>query len=77
MMKSPAVAELLGRGVYGASEALRLVNFRRQFDASTQGISRQTIARWLRGYDYIRAGEKRHSTRSGGPTTATTTIRSN
>jgi uncharacterized protein (DUF433 family) len=60
MMKSPAV-EVLGRGVYGVSEALRLVNFRRQFDVSTRGISRQTIARWLRGYDYMRDGEKRHS----------------
>jgi uncharacterized protein (DUF433 family) len=61
-MKSPAVADVLGRGVYGASEALRLINFRRQFEASTaRFISRQTIARWLRGYDYTHKGEKRHS----------------
>ena len=61
-MKSPAIADVLGRGVYGASEALRLINFRRQFEASTaRSISRQTIARWLRGYDYTRNGETRHS----------------
>jgi uncharacterized protein (DUF433 family) len=61
-MKNPAVAEVLGRGVYGAAEALRLINFRRKFEASTaRSISRQTIARWLRGYDYTRNGEIRHS----------------
>lgn len=59
-MKSPA-ADVLGRGVYGASEALRLINFRRQFEVSARSISRQTIARWLRGYDYTRGGETRHS----------------
>jgi uncharacterized protein (DUF433 family) len=51
----------LGRGVYGAAEALRLINFRRQFDTSSRTISRQTITRWLRGYDYVRKGEKHHS----------------
>jgi uncharacterized protein (DUF433 family) len=59
-MKSPA-ADVLGRGVYGASEGLRLINFRRQFDVSSGAVSRQTIARWIRGYDYRRAGETRHS----------------
>jgi hypothetical protein len=49
-LKDPAVADVLGRGVYGAAEALRLINFRRQFEASPRSISRQTIARWLRGY---------------------------
>lgn len=51
----------LGRGVYGAAEALRLINFRRQFDPSSHTISRQTVTRWLRGYDYVRKGEKHHS----------------
>jgi uncharacterized protein (DUF433 family) len=60
-MKTPVFADVLGRGVYGASEALRLINFRRQFEALPHGISRQTIGRWLRGYDYTRDGEKRHS----------------
>ena len=61
-MKSPA-GSALGRGVYSASEALRLINFRRQFEPSgPRSISRRTIARWLRGYDYTsRAGETRHS----------------
>jgi uncharacterized protein (DUF433 family) len=53
--------DVLGRGVYGAAEALRLINFRRGFEASTRSISRQTIARWLRGYDYSRGGIIRHS----------------
>jgi uncharacterized protein (DUF433 family) len=52
---------VLGRGVYGASEALRLINFRRQYKSSTSTISRQTVARWLRGYDYYRDGVKHHS----------------
>lgn len=62
-MKSPVVGDnVIGRGVYGAGEALRLINFRRHFEASTaHSISRQTIARWLRGYDYVRDGETRHS----------------
>jgi uncharacterized protein (DUF433 family) len=62
-MKSPAASNVLGRGVYGASEALRLINFRRQFETATatHSISRQTMARWLRGYDFIRNGETRHS----------------
>jgi hypothetical protein len=54
-MNSPVADDVLGRGVYGASEALRLINFRRQYEASPKhAISRQTIARWLRGYDYVR-----------------------
>jgi hypothetical protein len=52
---------VLGRGVYGAADALRLINFRRRPDAPTRSISRQTIARWLRGYNYSRDGEVRHS----------------
>ena len=61
-MKSPVANDVLGRGVYGASEALRLINFRRQYEASPKhAISRQTIARWLRGYDYVRNGVKRRS----------------
>src|SRR5271168_4687269 len=47
--------------LYGAAEALRLINFRRQFASSSRSISRQTIARWLRGYDYSRNGVPHHS----------------
>jgi hypothetical protein len=61
-MKNPTPTDgVLGRGVYGASEALRLINFRRQFEASSGTISRQKIARWLRGYDYVRDGVTHHS----------------
>lgn len=40
--------DALGRGVYGAAEAVRLVNFGRRADA----VSRRTLARWLRGYTH-------------------------
>jgi uncharacterized protein (DUF433 family) len=50
---------VLGRGVYDASEALRLVNFRRPDEQPRRSVSRQTIGRWLRGYDY-RVGKVRH-----------------
>jgi uncharacterized protein (DUF433 family) len=60
-MITPAVNGVLGRGVYGAAEALRLINFRRQYEPSPRSISRQTIARWLRGYDYSRKGVVHHS----------------
>jgi uncharacterized protein (DUF433 family) len=60
-MKSP-VNDVLGRGVYGASEALRLINFRRSYERSGHSISRQTMARWLRGYNYrSRDGAVHHS----------------
>jgi uncharacterized protein (DUF433 family) len=60
MMKT-SVEGALGRGVYGAAEALRLINFRRKFDPSSRAISRQTVARWLRGYDYTVNGIVHHS----------------
>jgi uncharacterized protein (DUF433 family) len=60
-MKSPAVDQVMGRGVYGSAEALRLINFRRQFEPSARSVSRQTIARWLRGYEYSRNGVIHHS----------------
>jgi hypothetical protein len=60
-MITPRSDIVLGRGVYGAAEALRLINFRRQYEASARSISRKTIARWLRGYDYSRNGITHHS----------------
>jgi uncharacterized protein (DUF433 family) len=57
-MKTP-VDDVLGRGVYGAAEALRLINFRRS-DAmrrtlsERRKVSRPTIARWLYGYEHGR-----------------------
>jgi len=65
-MKTP-VDDVLGRGVYRAAEALRLINFRRRYETSTRTISRQTIARWLRGYDYVRDGVTHHSDRLWRP----------
>ena len=53
--------DVLGRGVYGSADGLRLINFRRRPEPNARTISRQTIARWLRGYDYVSHGERRHS----------------
>jgi uncharacterized protein (DUF433 family) len=60
-MKSTLADDVLGRGVYGAADALRLINYRRRKDADFRSISRRTIARWLRGYDYSIRGEIRRS----------------
>jgi hypothetical protein len=43
--------EVLGRGVYGPGESLRLLNFRKSEEGPFRAFSRQTVARWLRGYD--------------------------
>jgi uncharacterized protein (DUF433 family) len=76
-----AAGVILGRGVYSAAEAVRLINFQRadspirlpagktahrgpsDIGAAPEGpsISTQTIARWLRGYDYSYRGTVRHS----------------
>jgi uncharacterized protein (DUF433 family) len=53
--------DILGRGVYGTPEALRLVNFRRSYGDAHKPISAQTIARWLSGYDYKVGGKMRHA----------------
>lgn len=61
MLKRPPTDLVLGRGVYGATEGLRLLSFTRDPDAPRRSVSRQTVARWLRGYDFQRNGEARHS----------------
>jgi uncharacterized protein (DUF433 family) len=53
--------DVLGHGVYGAAEAVRLINFHRHPAAPRRSISPQTIRRWLRGYDYAAGDGKRHS----------------
>ncbi len=63
-MANPATIRdgVLRRGVYAGAEALRLINFRRNPQIPGRPVSRHTIARWLRGYDYKdRSGETRHS----------------
>lgn len=53
---------VLGQGVYGGAEALRLVNFRNAPPTAGRGpVSRQTIARWMRGYDFEVDGKTCHS----------------
>jgi hypothetical protein len=42
----------LGRGIYSAAEALRLINFSRDKVISKRRVSSQTISRWLNGYDH-------------------------
>ena len=49
--KSPE-PDALGRGVYSATEGLRLLNFSRPGAAPSDRISRNTVARWLRGYEH-------------------------
>jgi uncharacterized protein (DUF433 family) len=49
--KSPEL-DALGRGVYSATEALRLLNFNRPGIAPSDRVSRNTIARWLKGYEH-------------------------
>jgi hypothetical protein len=64
LMENPATFRegVLGRGVYGGADALRLINFRRNPETPGRPVSRHTVARWLRGYDYKdRSGEIRHS----------------
>ncbi|MGC2223309.1 MAG: hypothetical protein WA624_13585, partial [Methylocella sp.] len=58
--KTPEI-DALGRGVYSAAEALRLINFSRGQGISRRSVAGQTISRWLNGYDYEVKGEKRHS----------------
>jgi uncharacterized protein (DUF433 family) len=54
--------DVLGRGVYSGTEALKLINFRRQNEASYGSVSRQTVVRWLRGYEYKdKSGGHHHS----------------
>ena len=52
-MRKPKSKEpdALSRGAYSASEGLRLLNFSRG-SAPVRSVSRNTVARWLRGYDF-------------------------
>jgi uncharacterized protein (DUF433 family)/DNA-binding transcriptional MerR regulator len=53
MLKTtPAEPDALGRGAYSAVESLRLLNFNRPGLPSARRVSRQTVARWLRGYSH-------------------------
>ena len=51
----PAEPDALSRGAYSASEALRLLNFSRA--SATRHVSRNTVVRWLQGYDFGPEGE--------------------
>lgn len=50
--KSISEVSAFNRGVYNAAEGLRLLNFTRNPVANVKHISRQTVSRWLRGYDH-------------------------
>jgi uncharacterized protein (DUF433 family) len=54
-------SNVIGRGVYGATEAVRLINFRRDPAPNYKHISRITIFRWLNGYDFRVGNDLRHS----------------
>lgn len=44
--------DALGRGAYSAVESLRLLNFSRPGTPAARRVSRNTVARWMRGYDH-------------------------
>jgi uncharacterized protein (DUF433 family)/DNA-binding transcriptional MerR regulator len=53
MLKNvPTEPDALGRGAYSAVESLRLLNFNRAGLPPARRVSRQTVARWLRGYHH-------------------------
>lgn len=56
LRREPAEPDALGRGAYGAAEGLRLLNFSRS-EAPVRHVSRNTVTRWLRGYDFGSDGE--------------------
>lgn len=56
LRREPAEPDALGRGAYGAAEGLRLLNFSRS-GAPVRHVSRNTVARWLRGYHFGNDGE--------------------
>jgi len=62
--KSPE-PDALGRGVYSATEGLRLLNFSRPGAAPSDRVSRNTVARWLRGYEH--GGDADQSARHSPP----------
>jgi hypothetical protein len=62
--------DALSRGAYSAAEGLRLLNFTRAGGA--RNVSRNTVSRWLRGYDFGTDGEG-HSEPLWRPITETTT----
>ena len=49
---TPTEPDAFGRGSYGAVESLRLLNFNRPGLPPARRVSRQTVARWLRGYHH-------------------------
>lgn len=60
MVVKASFGEVLGRGVYGSGDALRLINFHRG-DIASRFVSPSTVRRWLRGYDFEANGEVHHS----------------
>jgi uncharacterized protein (DUF433 family) len=57
---APSEPDALGRGSYSAVESLRLLNFNRPGAPEARRVSRNTVSRWLRGYDHGEDG-KSHS----------------
>lgn len=53
---APEEPDALGRGAYSAAEGLRLLNFSRPGISPARHVSRNTVARWLRGYEHGEAG---------------------
>jgi uncharacterized protein (DUF433 family) len=60
LKNTPTEPDALGRGAYSAVESLRLLNFNRPGLPPARRVSRNTVARWIRGYDHGEDGA-RHS----------------
>ena len=59
MLKNvPAEPDALGRSAYSAVESLRLLNFNRPGLPPVRRVSRNTVARWLRGYSHGEDGSR-------------------
>lgn len=54
-------SDVIGRGVDGATEAVRLINFRRESPPTFKHVSRVTVFRWLNGYRFRVGKDIRHS----------------
>jgi uncharacterized protein (DUF433 family) len=49
------IDDALGRGAYGAAEAVRLINFRRPAGMASRKITQQTVVRWLGAWEHSQA----------------------
>jgi uncharacterized protein (DUF433 family)/DNA-binding transcriptional MerR regulator len=61
LQQAPDFRAIIGRGVYGAADAARLLNFHKEDAPAGRPVSPRTISRWLRGYVFRLRDEVRES----------------